>query len=488
MAISPSTPSNMGPSQADMLQKRGRSHEEGDQYNDATRRAFVAPKQLTANHHRVRASSPVKNVPDLRHLEKPIHVRDLGATHLRDDIKSLYLNLESIGTLREAFSLEVQNLLHSSEEPIQLPCFRGPESHNAQEARSIFDTMCNIVDAALVSQRRQRHGAAWNNLVHTPLLEVAFGSYPPSMRSHRCGMTQDSNHQQQEQNLKPVSVRFEPAMMVTIALPWIPRLSPDVFLDKMDLESINPYPNDIAFSASVGDVLRSYTLSEPYGAAHISEVRDNLHARSDSKKVDYVVVLDMQEDTPLQKIISALVTNATLQSQRLGYDTLPIHVNQTTYGPVAENPIAVSIYTMSDSDTDDPLTQLGIWVAAWHKRMKTLWSARQFEILDMGFHNIGTRSQHANQQTAPMSSLAEEQVLSDPLLVSLPLIVTQEHQWQIYFACDRGHSIDLYGPLNIGSTATILDAYTLLGSLQAVRRWIETDFYAAMKAWFACNE
>ncbi|KAH8753812.1 hypothetical protein F5883DRAFT_356436, partial [Diaporthe sp. PMI_573] len=125
-------------------------------------------------------------------------------------------------------------------------------------------------------------------------------------------------------------------------------------------------------------------------------------------------------------------------------------VNQTTYYPIRDSPIAVSIETKQDYSSRDPVLQLGIWVAAWHRRMMSLYTA-----------------------PAPMRAK----------VVSLPLIVTTGHDWQVYFACDRDNSIEMYGPLRMGSSATLLDAYVLLASLSSLKEWIETTFYQAMRDW-----
>lgn len=58
--------------------------------------------------------------------------------------------------------------------------------------------------------------------------------------------------------------------------------------------------------------------------------------------------------------------------------------------------------------------------------------------------------------------------------VSLLLIQVVGHVWQIYFACNMGTHIDLYGPMTIGSTENITLIYALLSSLQSIKAWIET--------------
>ncbi|KLU90652.1 hypothetical protein MAPG_10504 [Magnaporthiopsis poae ATCC 64411] len=58
--------------------------------------------------------------------------------------------------------------------------------------------------------------------------------------------------------------------------------------------------------------------------------------------------------------------------------------------------------------------QLDIWTAVWHRRMR-----------DLGYTDR---------------------------LINLPLVLCRGHGWSLYFACDRGHKIDIVGPAS-GSRA-----------------------------------
>lgn len=61
------------------------------------------------------------------------------------------------------------------------------------------------------------------------------------------------------------------------------------------------------------------------------------------------------------------------------------------------------------------------------------------------------------------------------------------HRWTLYFACDRGADIDLFGPLDIGGTQTLTDAYGLAASLQAAKEWIEGPFRQQVEEWFVSD-
>ncbi|KAI0448640.1 hypothetical protein F5B21DRAFT_496908 [Xylaria acuta] len=167
--------------------------------------------------------------------------------------------------------------------------------------------------------------------------------------------------------------------------------------------------------------------------------------RGNHKRVDYVLVMDIPKTASLQEIMSHVADGADCCCD-------VSHINQTFYRPVRKSLIAVSIETKPEVPQNDPLLQLGIWTAAWHSRMYILRPSASL--------NPGAR------------------------LVSLPLIQAVGHVWRIYFACDMGTRIDLYGPMTIGSTETITSIYALLSSLQSIKAWIETTFQDAMKKWF----
>lgn len=92
-------------------------------------------------------------------------------------------------------------------------------------------------------------------------------------------------------------------------------------------------------------------------------------------------------------------------------DTLPEAqrcLNQTTYGPVRHDPIAISIETKTAAGTaEEARLQLGIWIAAWHQRMAVL-----------------------------METSLPRAVPIDRI-ITVPLIIIIEHEWRLSFACDK---------------------------------------------------
>jgi hypothetical protein len=198
------------------------------------------------------------------------------------------------------------------------------------------------------------------------------------------------------------------------------------------------------------------------------------HTRVESKKVDYVFALDLAADDPLQRVIKELLLREMhlhiAQDEAKG---VPPHLNQTAYEAVWNSLIAVSIETKQDTVSGDPLVQLGIWVAAWHIRMKKL-------RLDRGLQSL----------SSPTASIAEPSAasLSPARLVSLPLILAIGATWQIYYSCDCGDRIEISGPFPLGSTLTLASTYQLLACLRAIKEWVKTTFYQEMRRWFHCDE
>ncbi|KAF5023709.1 hypothetical protein F66182_4230 [Fusarium sp. NRRL 66182] len=115
-------------------------------------------------------------------------------------------------------------------------------------------------------------------------------------------------------------------------------------------------------------------------------------------------------------------------------------VNQSTYGPVRFDPIGVSIETKTaNGGAEDARLQLGVWVAAWHQRMRAF-------------------------------------MRSDRGIVTLPLILVLEHKWQLLFACDRGSHIDIVESVDIGDTRGLMGMYTVLSVLRTLASWMQSEY------------
>ncbi|KAF4974224.1 hypothetical protein FZEAL_8862 [Fusarium zealandicum] len=129
-------------------------------------------------------------------------------------------------------------------------------------------------------------------------------------------------------------------------------------------------------------------------------------------------------------------------------------VNQTTYGPVRNDPIALVIETkISVGELEEARLQLGIWIAAWHQRIHALIEASS-----------------ARAAAIP--------------IITLPLIITMEHEWRLLFACDRGDSIEIIEDIAIGDTRGLIGLYTILATLRTLASWMQEEYLNWIKRLF----
>ncbi|KAK7739072.1 hypothetical protein SLS53_005970 [Cytospora paraplurivora] len=371
---------------------------------------------LKPPHKKRTATSPRKSRAVLDQLQKPVRIHAVpdysdAVTSLPADVMPLYRRIAAANDREKIVPCEVRQEVSGivRDSPRY---FRDADPVGGARAKAVLNSLHGIKRAAADSQTHQRCESGWNNLVHTPLLQLVFDCEVP-------GTTASPTR---------AHIRVEPVMSATIAGDSIP------YLRGSDGDSLGP-----ACSLSVESLLAS---ESSYAESDLSLSM----MRSRGVKVDYVLALDIPEEAPLRSNISQIINNGLLP-----------HVNQTAYLPLKESPIAVAIETKTDTSGQDPLVQLGIWTAAWYQRMYDL----------------------REQLTGPGPK---------PRLVSVPLIQVVGHSWHVYFACDVGTSVDIFGPIGLGSTDGLMSLYVLLSSLEAIKEWAESTFHAGMETWFLCRE
>jgi hypothetical protein len=126
----------------------------------------------------------------------------------------------------------------------------------------------------------------------------------------------------------------------------------------------------------------------------------------EGKMIDFVLTRQLDYENPVHADAElAASIRAKLERQP---GSRPLTVNQTDYTPLTRAPVAVAIETkVLGASLEEGRVQLAVWTAAWHRRMEAL--------------GIGGRGQ------AP--------------LPTLPLLLTMDHDWTLFFACDRGTTI-----------------------------------------------
>jgi len=173
---------------------------------------------------------------------------------------------------------------------------------------------------------------------------------------------------------------------------------------------------------------------------------------SQSKLVDFALLFQPNHKDP------PMAFQALLQSLPFEQRTL----SQTDYGPLRYFPAPVAIETKTSSgDLEEAKVQLGVWVAAWFRRVRLLL--------------------RGNTETIPV-----------------PMIVIEAGKWAVYYACDQENAIvrilssvsyfphttyirahplqSIYGPDDIGDTLTMEGIYKLLASIRAIGKWLGQEF------------
>ncbi|KAI6306923.1 hypothetical protein MCOR29_009904 [Pyricularia oryzae] len=161
--------------------------------------------------------------------------------------------------------------------------------------------------------------------------------------------------------------------------------------------------------------------------------RKGLDAVIQQNKIDLALSLSPGGNSQLkQDILGAVI------AQPLAERT----VSQTMHDGLLFQPIAVAIKTKTfQGDENYGLVQLGVWTAAWHVRL------HKFMPPGHGKH-----------------------------LVTLPVLLVAHHNWNLFFACNRGERINMvpFGP--IGGTWKLSETYKLLANLRALVDWVDECF------------
>ncbi|OAA46413.1 hypothetical protein ISF_09546 [Cordyceps fumosorosea ARSEF 2679] len=255
--------------------------------------------------------------------------------------------------------------------------------HNHEQLR-------RIVGKSIASANKHRSEAGWNNLVHTPLLEHATLHMP--------------------------HLEVEPITSAQIMPAFRPLL--------ISGEQV-PLPSSETSAAGSSVSGRSgLATSIRRGAAMTTSVH---------KMVDYALVL--RPSDALQALIDRFLEGEPWEKQS---------INQTRYEPLRAQPAPVFIETKTTSGTQDSANvQLGIWVAAWHKRIRTVAS------------QAGTEER----------------------LLTLPVVQVIGGVWSVLYVVDDGtHIRVLDDDCRIGNTNNILGIYQLQASIAALGRWVEDTF------------
>lgn len=359
-----------------------------------------------------RSTSPVKTITGLQRLGKPVLYRsldgDAGFQQLPEDVRPLYdsildVTMSRTGTYPAEIRAQIESLL--PRHPPADSFYRKPEEEPDHNRRGMAE------------ERGKEEGPFFDYLPLTSLFADRLeGTSLPA--------------------------RFALAEFYKI------RAISAVARECLDLRR-----SEAAWNVDVHGPLLKLALSRRYGSVMCENAtsarilpcfRPSLVTGevSEGKMVDFVLAPRLSPE--LDAAIQNKLVEFSMQSRSPALASAQLCLNQTDYTPLTRSPSAISIETkVAGASLEEGRLQLGIWTAAWHKRM---------EFLGVGG---GIRG---------------------PQLPTLPLILVHDHQWSLYFAVDRLDKIEICGALLIGMTDNLPNIYPLLTVLGLLGTWIDTTF------------
>ncbi|PNP76144.1 hypothetical protein FNYG_10513 [Fusarium nygamai] len=325
---------------------------------------FPPPATITS---RSRSASPTKKfrkTADLLTLMPPVRFNTVSdfEPYVPEDAHKLVRSLSAVEAKEGILPASLQNhtLLQSSKiRPYSWqPLKSSDEEDDVISLQRGLAHLQSVVDDSITSRNLFRSEAAWNCLVHTPLLKHTISEYD--------------------------FLKVEPITSAGIARSFRP----------LQRNGRHIFSQTSASSAS--------TVSEQDDVS--SHSRTSAAALSVNKMVDFALVLE-----PKDELKTAI--DEFLDAQPVGDNT----ITQTLYEPLRTRPACIFIETkIASGNIDAANCQLGVWVAAWHERMRS--------IIKMGD--------------------SQERVLTIPVIQVISSI------WTILFVVDTGSDIVSLGVLN----------------------------------------
>ncbi|PWI65093.1 hypothetical protein PCL_07392 [Purpureocillium lilacinum] len=367
----------------------------------ASRAAFSAstaaahpPTNTSHSTTRSRSLSPVKqfrSTASLLSLVRPVRftkASDLGSV-LPGDAQKLFEVLSAVEAKVEILPAALRGSSEFGAARIRDFMWKSDEEDQPLACDTISGNHArfrDVVNDSIASSNLHRSEAAWNNLVHTPLLRHATSHFD--------------------------FLQVEPITSARI----MPAFRP---LSKAGDQSLSS-------SISSASSMSEQDLGTP-------QTRSGTVASSVHKMVDFALVLQPKEG--LQNLIDTFL------------DTQPhttATINQTIYEPLRTRPAPIFIETKTSlGNIDAANVQLGVWVAAWHDRMRSI------------------------------ISLAE----ISSKIITIPVIQVVGSVWTVMFVKDTDAEIQILdGNFRIGDTDSILGIYQLQAAISALADWTKETF------------
>ena len=370
--------------------------------------SIVSDRQDRSSKGSRRAASPVKNITGLQRLDKPVMFYSLddnaGLRQLPEDVRQLYYDIFAVtkyqtGIYPAEIRAEIEALYTGHSPPDSI--YRKPEGGNGQHAMG------------------HKEGGFFDYL---PLFALFSGTIEGASFESRVAYAELHKLRSIKDHARKCLAlrRAEAAWNTKVHDPLL-----ELALSRR-YTSVN-YEN--AMSARILPCFLPYLIT--------GEV-------AEGKMVDFVLAPNLDSESELDLAIQNNLVEQAKQMKSSGLVSAHLCVNQTDYPPLMRSPAAVTIKTkVAGASLEEGRLQLGIWTAAWHKRM---------EALGIGGGKPG------------------------PPLPTLPLILTHDHEWSLYFAVDRLNRIEVFGPMQIGMTDNLPNIYQLLTVLRFLGAWVDTTF------------
>lgn len=380
---------------------------------------------------------------DLLRLEKPVVIvpAEEGFESLPPDVQELVDAIESVHKDHTPFvpgeiqaELAIIHKRRRYRKPKDLWFTPGSSqadknsrtNDSKQRALEELGVVLDIRHEAEMSVKFERHEAAWNSAVHHPLLALAFYEGREAFDDDEHG-GDGTKAQTQHTREQDTQVRIENVTAATIAGDCVPHVRDASSPSTRTLPSAGEY-------AQTGKLVSSrvieyedhtsilaWSLSIPSSASSSEDSSDpdpftesprqadgTTHSKSGSKKVDFALVLDPKPGTSLHDAVQIILARLRQMPQQAQ------SINPSNYQPLLDAPIAVAVETKTIKAARDPLTQLGLIVAALHRRLHTL----------------------------PVKHAVGSHALTDSgVLPTWPQIAVIDNTWRLYFACDCGGKI-----------------------------------------------
>lgn len=154
-------------------------------------------------------------------------------------------------------------------------------------------------------------------------------------------------------------------------------------------------PTDNTFTRTAAQILPPFlpTFATP---AKANSADIDSPTASQAKMVDFALLLMPPPGSLLRAALERLLGDLPLDMKAL---------SRSDYGPLRDFPAPVAIETKTSSgNMEEARVQLGIWTAAWFKRMREL-------------------SRHGDR------------------VIAVPLLMVESEQWWLYYACEEDHGI-----------------------------------------------